>query len=314
MSESNIQIDDTSNSRQFEMSNAGHSSTGPQPVTNPAFEVPCPYKVILPVPLLYTNSDPILVIRKDAFGVTNEPFFEPIQFLHGAYKSNGKVKILKENLHLLHELQRNQHRYVSGQVDWSMRVTSNTGIGGNLMIIQADKVIRNQNSFSFSDNYDTVTYDGFDTWQTTSKNSWIHQGFSLNDLSLAKNVIALGNVGSDYMKRDQGWLTQMWRQWWKKPWSKAKYDTFRGEWNQIKEYFTESCIFIYLDSDVTGSPGNITLSFQADYSNVVWETPLYPCIFSPLKTYLNDVVDYTAERYTDFASAKRPTVLQIRED
>jgi hypothetical protein len=200
-------------------------------------------------------------------------------------------------MYFLPDLMRVNHRMIKGKVNYSIRVTSNTGIGGNLLIAQADNVIRNLNSIVPPLGTNKTKYDGFYSYTDLRKGMYTMNGYMLVDLSLAKNAIVLGGGSTDVKWMDNAWLTSEFNKL-PKATSQAGLIAAKLIYDQFNTFFTESVNLIYLDSDITGSPGNITLSFQIDYTDCEWYSALYPSVYA-IKPLKDKIVDYTALEYFD---------------
>lgn len=239
------------------------------------------YKVIIPLPLVVSNTEPLLVIRLNAHKHTLDNFDvfdDTVQFPQGFYKEDSKFKIIKEDIPKVQDIERNQHRLVKGGVGISCRVNSNTGVGGSLTFCTAHNVER---VMSWVNTPDGTKYRGYKTRQSLKKGAWIANGCTINDLSLTKHVILTPPVTSTAKEVDVGWWRKLWNSWQTKlmNYTPANELALKTEFSEVSTFFTESVILVYAETDLTGS-GQLMLSFFEDYSAVQWSDPLYPSVFS----------------------------------
>lgn len=244
--------------------------------------VPIAWKLVIPNELAFTNTNaPFLVIRQSPWSITSgfedhdpkvpDTFwpiqFSPVQFTEFYLTQESKIKLICLNGFNPHQLMLLSHRYVTGNVQVSIRVTSNTGVSGQFAFTQFENIPRVWEGRITEDGkylgYTTPLSNRFDAKNTIT--------FNLNDLSLVRHV-TFQNAKRDLNKFYD--LVTLFHE------AKEHFMSDQLLLDKYTNFYTEDFIGCYVNSDITaGTPGNIEIDFFFDYSGVTYSCPTTPTRF-----------------------------------
>lgn len=235
------------------------------------------FSVKIDVPLVKNSRNALFAINIDGYKPTYSDAtpaytsflknFTPVQALRG---NTSVVHIFEEMASNPIDFFYNSFRYISGNVGIGLRITSNTGQSGNLLIAQASGVERKYYRPS-------EIYLGLEALNTEfSPVDFQPKSFVLGDLSLNRNI-SISPIRRDpvrTMDLAQKQVAVMTLPPVPVVQTRAQIEAYR----QISNQFLEDWILIGILSDLPGVSNSITISIFFDYSNVSFNVPLLPII------------------------------------
>lgn len=237
------------------------------------------WKLVFPSNLSSTaTGKPIAVVRLSPLTIWNADYdteparkvgltFSPVQFVEGTYNPASNFEIINYNHPILPQNPLLSHQYVSGGLNVSVRLTSNTGISGNIVYAVANNVMRN---YTWKD---SEKYPGYSCKTDIRMQSHTVKSFAINDVSLIRHSINPVPKVAHQKFMDVPWAFI-------RTWDDA------DGLNNYANFYTEDLLLIYALSDISGAnTGPVVLDFIFDFSEVVYETPTLPTWFIDSQKY-----------------------------
>lgn len=290
----------------------------PPPPTNGVMPTGC--KIILPVPALKTTADPLFIVRLSPVFMTQAPwstdpsdasgvFFFPLQFPWRATPRPPTVKMLWELTYKEHIYNMMTHRFMTGQIDCILRISSNVNVTGSICVTEVQDVVRFFDSYTRTANTPTtLRYDGYralpvnDTFsnksgsaQTLYQYAHVHNSFALNDLSLTRHFeLSTSYSFGETMFDHHLYLREFYN---------GFYEPFKagGTKNLNFNYsfghlFKENLLLVSPQTDITSEPGQLTFELLMDFSKVQYHEKLLDVLPNQLNTgwfAAGDIADMT---------------------
>jgi hypothetical protein len=232
--------------------------------------VPTGYTIKVNLPLVRNTKNALFAINIDGFipvynvndgaWATMQANMSPVQYLDG---EADNVEIFQDQTVVPILSHYYSHRFISGNVNVSLRVTSNTTQPGNMMISQASGLVRDY--YDPIDNYDGLRF----TNSTAYTTDYTPGNFIVADMSLNRNI----NIAT--IRKDPNSATDLaWK----------LYKVGRAVNNDphkvfYSTQFQEDWLFFSPLSDFPNNSANqLVFSVFFDYSNVQFYTPMFPFI------------------------------------
>jgi len=236
------------------------------------------WKLIFPNSLSVTDTAlPLAVVRLSPLNIFNgiagdgllrklALLFSPVQFLDNVVRDKSNFKITSFNNPIAYQNLLLSHQYVCGAPNVSVRLTSNTGISGNLVYTVANNIPR---IYDWDDAANK--YPGYKSDADLRLQSHAIKSFAINDVSLVRHGI------NEVPHRDHGPFIDI-----PHVINNANNKNVGGL-NPIQPFaawYTEDVMLIYALSDIISSQtAPIILDFIFDFSPIIFETPIYPTWF-----------------------------------
>jgi len=244
------------------------------------------WKLIFPNNMSVTDTSlPIAVVRLSPLLLFNAETREadtprmllqwaPLQFIDNVVREQSNFQIISFSNPVLYQNMLMSHQYVSGSPNVSVRLTSNTGISGNLVYTVANNIPR-------SYYWDTVNdkYLGYRSPADLRMQAHSIKSFAINDVSLVRHGI------TSVPHRQHGPFIDV-----------PNAFNLLQEGNTIsplEAWYSEDVMLIYALSDIVATQtAPVILDFIYDFSPVRFETPILPTWFDkfPLATYYKKVL------------------------
>lgn len=246
------------------------------------------WSIHLPVPMIKAGQRPICIIRDtgmilpwkmDGIGI-----FEPIQFPEGYLRADSPAKIVSDGYFLPHYLMWFSHLFNSGSIRTSIRINTNTSIGGVLALRRLDNISR-LIRFKETDKDDPLShkYVGYVSVNSLNASSRYTGGAINVDLSLYRNatMISLPACAArtpyphhHMLRVAKNYLAAL------KAEKQVDALLARQVCDQLFSTFPESPIGVYLLTDVTGATGSFSITlFHEVIETVIWSFPTLPSRF-----------------------------------
>lgn len=236
-----------------------------------------------PAPLVEDPSgEPLFVIRLDpdsifkphttvGIGAARRNLLLPIQFPYGSWQPGTNFNILSDNYPIFAELLMSMHRFSTGTVQVTLRVTSQTGASGQYVAVVATNVIRNFDSVAL-----TGKYQGYRSFITSRLSAHAMKGFIWGDLSLVRHMTIKNGRPAHGKFRDNAFLRQSLRD--------SNVPALHG----LAQYYPETVAMIYQKGDwFANQAETVTFHVMFDYSDVQFTGPLRPAFFSDSPNLFN---------------------------
>lgn len=249
----------------------------PPPISG---NIPIGFTAIVPVPLANSlDGEPLLIVRlcpnsifnlsqNDTDRLWTHTALLPVQFPLGAYKENSNFDIICKNFPIVPQSLINSHKYVSGNVDVSIRVVSSTASTGNLIVAQADNIHRR-----WSFNFDDKSYLGFSSTASLKLGAHAAKSYVLSDNSLARHIVVDSTTNQAIKFYDQQKISNNLLYIGKSTTKQQLLDREKAL-NDVSHLFPESVLMIYAVGDLAGSTETLSLEFFFDFSKVSFHTYL----------------------------------------
>jgi hypothetical protein len=290
--------------------------------------VPTGAKVILPVPSLKTSADPMFLIRLNPMMIlfsdwpTNaddceKVFLFPIQFPWTSAAKSPAIKMLWEPAYNEHVYNMMTHRFMTGQIDVVLRISSNVGVTGSVLVTEIQDAVRSFDCYHRGALANTVRYQGYRSLPGTDLNAsnsrgqamslypyaHVHNSFALNDLSLTRHfeLSTSYSFGQNLFDHHQ-YFTEL-----RKYFAIFKASGTKNlNWNySFAHLFKENLLMVSQQTDITSEPGQITFELLADFSKIQYHQKLVDgLLFNPeLEVFDTDIKDIT--QYYHLASSAK---------
>jgi hypothetical protein len=270
----------------------------PPPTPNSGL-TPTGAKIILPVPALKTNLTPLFYVRLNPMLLTyatwtnqlNESlpaYFFPLQFPYSPDRRSLNVKMLWELTYNEHIYNMMTHRFMTGQIDCVLRISSNVNVTGSISVTEVQDVPRSFDCFIKTVAAKSgMRYMGYrplpvsDTnnlrvgqSQTMNAQAHVHNSFALNDLSLTRHFeLSSSYTFGETMFDHHLYYKNL----------KTYYENFGSSVSNTKDLtwnytfahlFKENLLIVSPLTDITSEPGQLTFELLLDFSKVQYHGKL----------------------------------------
>jgi len=229
------------------------------------------------LPIAVVRLSPLIIFNQDTYGeITPKMLLQwsPIQFIDNVVRDESNFQIISFSNPILYQNMLMSHQYVSGSPNVSVRLTSNTGISGNLVYTVANNVPR-------SYYWDTINdkYLGYRSPADLRMQAHSIKSFAVNDVSLVRHGI------TSVPHRQHGPFIDV-----PNAFNLLNEDNIVSP---LEAWYTEDIMLIYALSDIVATQtAPIILDFIYDFSPVRFETPILPTWFDeyPVAIYYKRVL------------------------
>jgi hypothetical protein len=253
------------------------------------------YKITVNLPLVKANKNSIFAINTDGFipsyifanGAIGQTYknLSPVQVMNGAL---AYVKVVQEQVMLPIQTMYLSNRYVAGSVGVGLRVTSNTGQSGNLMVSQATSCLRQ--FYRKTEIFNGLRFLN----QSTFAIDYTPGNFALIDVSLNRQV-SIRPTRRDPLKYTDlaqkiYHITNDTTQWM----STDSLSNARSSNCFASQFLEDWLLFTPLSNFPNQNANQLVIDVFFDYSTVVFLVPIYPVISSIPDTISKNTLDVSA--------------------
>lgn len=237
--------------------------------------------------------------------------FFPVQHQMFLLRDSTENIITRDPTLSVHDAQLSIHEECSGVLNVTARVSSDTGVSGSLTFVQADDVVRNPHVFQHHDT--GIRYYGYSTNQDLSRKHRITKDFIAQEMSLTRHVQQTSSWTATYPRIPHKLIEREYWKIWNEIVSGNESPT-NPDYSQaeiLSELYPESVLLIYLQTDLLGPPGQVTIDFFFDLTKIEYHTPVVPgYVWDNLPGGPEDITQWFIRYPDDYPTYPKQTILQ----